>query len=169
MPTHFRGTKVTKKTRELILGGVMLAIGAFYLFMTFQIPRKGTIDATFIPFILSGTLFLLGFLQLGGTLFGKKKDISAQSQQPTKKKDKVDSKTVIETIFIIIVYLAFLGRVGFVIMSAIYLFAQFIVLTPLSKKKNYLLYAITAIVSSVSIYLIFRYVFNLMLPEGLLK
>jgi putative tricarboxylic transport membrane protein len=162
----------------MILGAVMILIAAIYLILIFRIQRRDVIDATFIPFILSGALFLLGAVQISGTLFGKKKIATeAERKSASEKADdacedktaKIDTPTVIKTIALIVAYVAFLDLVGFMIMSIIYLFAQFIVLTPLNRKKNYLAYGIIAVVASVGIYLIFRYVFSMMLPEGLLK
>ncbi|MFA5852184.1 MAG: tripartite tricarboxylate transporter TctB family protein [Spirochaetales bacterium] len=156
-----------KKTRELLLGALMLGIGALYLALTLGIPRKGGIDASFVPFVLSAIILLLGTLQTVGAL--RIKNEGANGQEKTESKEKVDTPTVLKTIFLILVYVAFLNKIGFVIMSILYLFIQFIVLTPAYKKKNYLMYAIVAIVSSVSIFLIFRYIFDLMLPAGLLQ
>lgn len=169
---------MNKRTKELVLGAGMIGIAALYLVLTFQIQRKDVIDATFIPFVLSGALFLLGALQTIGALSEKKAgDAGAEKKSASEKADdacedktaKIDTATVIKTIALIVAYVAFLDLAGFVIMSIVYLFAQFIVLTPLDRKKNYLVYGIIAVVASVGIYLIFRYVFSMMLPEGLLK
>ncbi|HOV64861.1 MAG TPA: tripartite tricarboxylate transporter TctB family protein [Spirochaetia bacterium] len=159
-----------KITSELLLGIIMLVIATSYLIMTFSIPRRGTIDATFVPFLLSGGMYLLGILQTIGALSKKKKkDVSSDNEKQEDSKEQVDVQTVLKTIGLIIIYIAFLDKIGFIIMSAVYLFAQFIVLTPVEKKKRYLVYAIIAVSSSVIIYIIFRYVFDLMLPGGLLS
>jgi len=144
-------------------------MATFYLIMTLTIPRRGTIDATFVPFLLSGSIYILGIIQTVSSLPKQKKQSVSKTEQKDSSTQKVDTATVIKTIILIVIYIALLDKIGFVIMSAVYLFAQFIVLTPVSKKRNYLLYAIVAISSSVIIYVIFRYVFDLMLPGGLLK
>lgn len=156
-----------KYRREMVLGVLILAIGIFYFIMTLQVPGRGGVDARFVPFLLSGALFLLGTLQLIST-FRSKKQMEKAEEESTEAPEKIDTGTVIKTIALIILYIALLNKIGFVIMSALYLFIQFIILTPINKKKNYVLYTIIAVVSSVSIFLIFRYVFDLMLPAGLL-
>lgn len=154
----------------------MIAVAAIYLVLIFRIERRGEIvDATFIPFLLSGGLFILGIMQLVTALRisaigSDRKSVSEKAEDACEdKKSKVDTPTVIKTIALILIYIAFLDLIGFVIMSIVYLFTQFIVLTPVNSKKKYLAYAVISVVTSVSIYLIFRYVFSMMLPEGLLK
>ncbi|MNE90686.1 hypothetical protein D3C80_1882280 [compost metagenome] len=53
-------------------------------------------------------------------------------------------------------------------MTAIYLYLQFIVLTPVDHRVNHLAYALIALVTSAITYLLFREAFDLMLPSGLL-
>jgi len=158
-----------KMTSDLILGMLMLAMATFYLVMTLNIPRRGTIDATFVPFLLSGGIYILGTIQVVSSLIKQNKKPPNAATQKEATAQKVDTPTAIKTLILLVIYIALLDKIGFVIMSAVYLFAQFIVLTPVSKRRNYLLYAIVAISSSVIIYVIFRYVFDLMLPGGLLK
>lgn len=166
---------MTKKTQETILGAAMIAFGAAYLALAFRIERRDVIDATFVPFILSGALLILGTVQILTTFFGKAGSADAKKAAAEKAEDAcagepvgVDTATVLKTIGLIVVYLLLMGVVGFTVTSALYLFAQFIVLTPEHKKKNYLVYGIISAVSAVSIFLIFRYVFSLMLPAGFL-
>lgn len=40
------------KKRELVLGIIMLVAGIVYLVLTSQLPRKQTIDASFVPYLL---------------------------------------------------------------------------------------------------------------------
>ena len=54
----------TYKRKELLVGALMLGAGLFYLFLTINLPRKGFIDASTVPYVLSVGLCLLGVLQL---------------------------------------------------------------------------------------------------------
>lgn len=157
-----------KKYNDLILGVVMLAFTLFYFIMTLQIPRKGqTIDATFIPFILCFMLAAVGVFQVVKGMAAYK-SYDESSYVAPKEEDKLDVGTVVKTVGLIILYVLPLNTVGFVIMSALYLFFQFIVLTPERLEKNYVKYGIIAVLSSVIIFTIFRYGFDLMLPAGIL-
>jgi putative tricarboxylic transport membrane protein len=162
---------VMKKYGNLIFGIVMLITGIIYLLLTTQIQRKGElIDGTFFPYILSCAMLLLGILQIYyGTKDAKK--FAAEAAGKTAREDdrKADNISVFKTIITIGIYLALLQPLGFIISSALFLFALFTILTPVGEKKNFLLYAIIAICAAVSIYMIFRYTLNLVLPQGLIK
>jgi putative tricarboxylic transport membrane protein len=160
-----------KKYGNLIFGIVMLTIGLIYLFLTMQIQRKGElIDGTFFPYILSCAMLLLGILQVYyGTKDAKKFDSDAAGKAAREDSRKVDNISVLKTIITIGVYLALLQPLGFIISSALFLFALFTILTPVGGKKNFLLYAVIAVCAALSIYVIFRYTLNLVLPQGLIK
>lgn len=157
-----------KKYNDLIVGLSMLAFGLFYLIMTMQIPRKGKlIDATFFPYILSTIMLIVGLLQtVRGAASAKRYD--AASYEEPKAGQKGDMKTVLITVGLILVYVVLLKPLGFIISSSLYLFAQILVLVPVRIKKNYLLYALVAVITSAIIYVSFRFGLDLMLPAGLL-
>ena len=41
----------TYKRKELLVGALMLGAGLFYLFLTINLPRKGFIDASTVPYV----------------------------------------------------------------------------------------------------------------------
>jgi len=157
------------RKREFATGAVILAIGLGYLYMTSTLPRKQFIDAAFVPYILAITMCLLGVLQMwdanklgiGASSGAAAKDVNAA--------DTADYRTVWKTLGLIIGYVAFLDPIGFPIMTFVYLFAQFIVLTPIEKRINYLMYGAIAIITSVTVYITFRHAFDMILPVGLLN
>lgn len=157
-----------KKYNDLILGAVMLAFALIYFVMTLQIPRKEqAVDATFVPYILCILLAGVGLYQtIRG--FGAARNYDSSTYVAVRAEDRVDTQTVVKTVSLIIIYVMLLNAGGFIIMSALYLFFQFIVLTPDRLKKNYVKYGFIAAVSSVVIFSIFRYGFELMLPAGIL-
>ncbi|KAB0547017.1 tripartite tricarboxylate transporter TctB family protein [Pseudomonas argentinensis] len=154
------------KRKELITGGFMLAAGIAYLLATMSLPRKSFIDAAFVPYVLAIFMCGLGVLQL---VFGFRNAPAADAPADDKKGEVSEYGTVIKTLALIAAYIATLEPIGFPIVTAIYLYLQFIVLTPHGQKIGHLTYAITAIVSAIVIYLIFRQGFDLMLPSGVLN
>ncbi|WP_120996557.1 tripartite tricarboxylate transporter TctB family protein [Stutzerimonas urumqiensis] len=159
----------TIRMKELAIGIAMLAIGLIYLAMTMQLPDKGLIDSAFVPYILAGTICLLGVLQL---LASRQPDVG-----PLTTEEKIEAEaekaagasdygTVAKTLGLIVIYAGLLNLVGFPIMTALYLYVQFLVLTPTGHKTNHLAYVAIAIISSATIYVAFRYGFDLMLPSG---
>jgi len=148
------------RKREFVLGGFMLAAGIAYLAATGTLPHKHFIDARFVPYILGAIMCVLGVLQLRAaarTPHGEAAPTGAQA---------VDYATVWKTVGLIVLYTALLSVVGFPIMTALYLFVQFIVLTPGDRKPSLVVYGIIAVVCAAAIYLLFRHAFDLMLPLG---
>ncbi|MGV8843459.1 MAG: tripartite tricarboxylate transporter TctB family protein [Pseudomonas sp.] len=154
----------TYKRNELLIGLAMLGAGLGYLFLTLGLPRRGFIDAAFVPCVLSGALCLLGALQLIAW-----KKLPNKSAQPTEETDPIDYPTVFKSLALVLLYIGLLETVGFPIITAVYLYAQFIVLTPSEQKVNHLLYVVIAVVSSSLIFITFRQGFDLLLPAGLMS
>lgn len=155
------------KKREVLLGIVMLSAGLIYLFLTMSLPRRGFIDAAFVPYVLALAMCALGVMQL---LAGRQLPSNITSDTDTAEEaGPADYRTVLKTLGLIVGYIALLDPIGFPIMTAIYLFVQFIVLTPADRKVDYRTYGLIAIVASVVIFITFRYGFELVLPAGLLS
>jgi putative tricarboxylic transport membrane protein len=150
------------KKREYVLGMVILVAGIIYMVLTSQLKvpeRPGVhVDATFVPYVLSSIMCILGVLQLRAA--------KNFQPEPATGKGDVDYGTVGKTIGLILGYVALLDFVGFPLMTVLYLVAQFTVLTPHDKKVNYVLYSVIAVLASAFIYLTFRYTFDMMLPVG---
>jgi len=159
----------TYKRKELLVGALMLGAGLFYLFLTINLPRKGFIDASTVPYVLSIGLCLLGVLQLVTATKAIQPpadpDVDAEPSDNT----PPDYPTVFKTLGLIAVYVALLQKVGFPLMTVLYLYAQFIVITPRERKINHIAYIVIAVVSSAFIFVTFRQGFDLMLPTGFLK
>lgn len=150
------------KKRELAVGAFFLAIGIGYLYMTSGIARKQFIDAAFVPYLLSITMCVLGILQIREAC--KRSSLEASGEL-----EKTDYRTVWKTLGLIVAYAAFMEPVGFPITTVVYLFAQFIVLTPSDKKVGYVLYAAIAVITSAVVYITFRHAFDMILPVGILN
>ncbi len=117
------------KKREIAVGIAFLLVGLGYLYLTAMIPRKQFIDAAFVPYVLAAIMCVLGVLQL--LEVRKINDGESSATQDTS-----DYRTVWKTLGLIVAYAALMEPVGFPVMTVVYLFAQFIVLTPLDKKVN---------------------------------
>jgi len=162
--THEDPPVDTYKKKELAVGAVMLCAGLFYLVLTINLPRKGTIDASTVPYVLAFGLCLLGLLQL----LSARKATRPEAEPDAAPKTPADYPTVLKTLALIAAYIGLLEPVGFPIVTALYLYVQFIVLTPSEQKANHLTYALIAVIASVAIFFTFRHGFDLMLPAGFL-
>ena len=160
----------TANKKELIIGVGMLGTSIAYLAMASRLPGHEGIDAATVPFLLAVLLCLLGLLQTLSA-FTRHAQVAKSttdiSDEP--KVTVIEPLTVLKTLGLILLYVVLLGPVGFPIMTTLYLYLQFIVLTPVDRKVRHLPYAGIALVTSIVIYLLFREAFDLLLPAGLLN
>lgn len=169
----------TTNKKELIIGLAMTGCSLAYLAMAYQLPNHQGVDAATLPLLLAGFLTLLGVLQVFGALasksgLGAERASDAQDELPVSPAEAppasvVEPKTVLLTLGLILGYMALLGPVGFPLMTVVYLYLQFLVLTPERHKANHLVYLLISVVCSAAIFLLFRQAFDLMLPAGLLN
>ncbi|KKJ98676.1 tripartite tricarboxylate transporter TctB family protein [Stutzerimonas chloritidismutans] len=161
----------TANKKELTIGVAMLGASIAYLVMAYRVPGHDGIDAATVPTLLAILLCLLGALQTLSAI-GNRARPAAESDADAPEQTSasvVEPLTVLKTLGLILIYVVLLGPVGFPIMTALYLYLQFIVLTPVNQKVRHLLYAAIAVVTSAVIYLLFREAFDLLLPAGLLN
>lgn len=151
---------MTKKS-ELLTGLAMFGVGIGYLYLTMQLPRRGAVDATFFPYVLAGAMIGLGALQCIVTL--RRGDLGPRLGEQMQNVQKL---TVLATLGLVALYIYALRPLGFPIATTLFLFLQFIVLTPTGQKPKLPLYALLAVISSAVIFGLFRYGFNLLLPAG---
>ncbi|CAM3731606.1 MULTISPECIES: tripartite tricarboxylate transporter TctB family protein [Pseudomonadaceae] len=163
----------TPNKKELIIGIAMLGASLTYLVLAQQLPGHDGVDAATVPKLLAGFLSLLGLMQLVSA-FAKPKAVAepaspvpAEAEEPAV--EVIEPKTVLKTLGLILGYMALLGPVGFPIMTVVYLYLQFLVLTPANQKARHLTYLLIAVICSALIFLLFREAFDLLLPAGLLN
>lgn len=152
----------TQKMQDRIFGIIVLAVAAFYTVCTLIIPVKedsGLINARTMPLLLAALMWILGICQL---VTARKSDT-----RPLEKAQR-DLRTVFKTAVMIVIYIALFEPVGFLITTMVYLFLQFIILTPADKKPSRLLYAVISVAVSLFVYTIFRYSLDIMLPQGII-
>lgn len=156
------------RNKNVIVGAAMLAAGLAYIYLVAGLPRRGAVDATFLPYILASAMILLGLLQMAVAWFGSS-PAAAQTvddEGAAKSGARPSYGTVLMTLALVAGFIALLRPLGFPFAAMLYLFFQFIVLTPADRKPSYGHYAILAFVCSVVIFVAFRYGFDLILPAG---
>jgi uncharacterized membrane protein len=127
-----------------------------------------TLGPKFMPIVVSAMIFILGvILALDGykevkllKLDGKVDDASGGNL----------NKSLIATAALLLLYVASLNILGFVAATAIYIFAQILLLAPSDKldKKNIVMYLIIALAAAPAIHYIFYRAFSIFLPAGIL-
>lgn len=148
------------RLKDVVVGAIMAGAGIVYLRMTAALPARDGVDAGTVPSILAWMMIALGLIELVGAL---RRPAATEVETRAASSGLV---TVALTLLLIAGFIAALRPLGFPIATAVYLFLQFLVLTPQSVKRPVPLYAGLAIASSVLIFATFRYAFDLLLPAG---
>lgn len=161
-----------------VYAGIFLMVFAVIIYAatySFQRLTVSQIGSEFVPRLVAIGIFLLSLLLLiNGINHARqnKADHAAKehtSEPHTAKKSIVfnhGSFPVVATIVLLILYIALIREIGFLIMTTVYLVLQFYILA--GKSQRHLpLFLTLSIAVSVSVYYVFRYGFNLMLPAGI--
>ena len=160
-----------KKCKDLVLGIIMLALSGFYLYFATQIKTRPKLtpsyaSAQIIPRLLGILLAILSVILI---FQGVKKMRSQENQADDgKKMDRGDLIAVVLTFAVIIGYILILPELGFCLSTVIYLFLQILVLSP-KEKRNYVLFAIVAVVFTAIVFVAFRIGLQQLLPRGIIE
>ncbi len=159
-----------KKCRDLILGILLLGLGIAYTVMADQIKRGNKLvqrnvgdfaHARIIPTLLGILLIVLAVILIVQGILHLRKD----DNEPAKKMSKVHMISVALTFAAMALYIIILPRLGFILSTMLYLFGQITILAP-KDKRNYLLFAIVAVVFTIIAFIAFRIGLTQMLPRG---
>ena len=158
-----------KKCKDLILGIVMLLFSGFYLIYAQQIKTRpkltpGYASARIMPPLLGVLLAILSIVCIyQGIRQMRAKDEDASGKE--KKMDRGDLMAVVFTFAVIIGYVIVMPTLGFILSTIIYLILQMIILSP-KEKRNYVLFAIVAVVFTALVFVAFRVGLQQLLPRG---
>lgn len=142
---------------------VLLASGGGLVFSLIKHaqPKNVTalaLDPYTLPSVVFAAMFILGICRLVIGL--RMKDTGEKSMLL-----RVPLKSLLTAVFIGI-YVLLLEKIGFVITSFAFLWAQMFILQ--DGKKNWKMMALISVVFSLGVYLLFSKVFSVMLPRGIL-
>ncbi|MBM3605069.1 MAG: tripartite tricarboxylate transporter TctB family protein [Alphaproteobacteria bacterium] len=162
------------RLKDVIVGLAMTGAGIIYLRMTAALPTKDGVDAATVPTMLAWMMIALGLAELVGAWRRHSAQATRDLTAPTLATATVPPApavssgmvTVVLTLVLIAGFVAALRPLGFPIATALYLFLQFLLLTPRSSRPPVALYAGLAAGASALIFATFRYGFDLLLPAG---
>lgn len=148
------------RSKESVLGLLMILTGIIMFGLTMTLPNRESqlFDSRFMPFLTAFIMTVLGVLQ-----FLEYRNIEGEEPRP------VDNKTLLITIGLLIFYVVFYGRLGFVVTSIIFIFFEILNLTPSYVKKNYILIVALSFVLPIAVYYLFYFGFRIILPAGILR
>lgn len=157
-----------KKSKDLILGVVLLAFSGFYYYYATQIKTRPKLtpsysSAQIVPELLGILLAILSVILIVKAVRGLREKNDDVGE---KKTDRGDLAAVVLTFAIIVAYTLLLSSgLGFCLSTMIYLFLQMLILSP-KDKRNYLMFAIVAVVFTMLVFIAFRVGLQQLLPRG---
>lgn len=163
-----------RRYRTAIFALVMLVFFALVIYFTKDIQRlvvNTTVDARFWPRVIGiGGCVLSALLFVQGVVEGRALQIreeSGQVERPPKGEGLLrgDNLRTLLSLALMFLYIAGLQTFGFVLMTLVYLFLQFLLLAD-PKNRRVLRLAVITVLFTAGVYLLFRYAFQMMLPVG---
>ena len=90
-----------------------------------------------------------------------------ESESETEEVSPIFNAEVVKILFVMIVYAALIRSVGYLIMTTVYLFLHFMIVSK-KESRRIPLFVIVSIIISVGTYYGFRNIFGVLLPSGIL-
>lgn len=155
-----------KKYGDIIIALTYMIFAIILFIASFSISAfvTETLGPAFMPRFMSIILFVLGAVLLS-------RGIVQSKQTETKKEEKTENIPIrlICTSFLIFLYVALLNKIGFLCMTAVYLFVQELLLTGPEEinRRNIGISLAVAMIAAPVLYFLFQKVFNIFLPIGI--
>ena len=160
--------------KNLIPGIVLPIFSIIYLVVTSQIKKfsgvgSDPLGARAIPYLWGISLLVLSLILVVRGI--KQRNLAIKNNTLVKSELNFtgmikENREIVLTFVSLAVYIALLEPVGFLIMTAVYLFVQTLILTP-KEKRNYIVTLITSIVIAVALDYVFVCLLNVLLPLGI--
>lgn len=157
-----------------IQSGIFLLLVSVVMFvatLSFKQLTTSQVGPAFMPQIISA---LIGLMSIAIIIEGYRKVKSGTKGDPDEEGEEVQGnakeisyRPVIQSFVLMAIYVAVMPVVGFLITTMLYMFLQMMILSS-KPERRWLLFAIVSVVASSVIYYVFRNVFYIMLPSGLL-
>lgn len=176
------------QNKDRLVGIIFLAVGIVYFGLAFTIPvydaygGSSVVDSSFVPKVVGVLMIILSVLQLAFTSKAGKNAPAAEASAETAEGDgefrvedwdddaanrNADTKSLIMIFAVLIIYMALMSFLGFMISSALFLFATMMLLTPKAKQKLPLIIILSVVVAA-GVYYLFVYGLDMVLPAGIL-
>ena len=156
-------------SRDLVVGVLFLAVGLASAYFTSVLPTRSlpnTPGPEFFPWIVTGALLVLSLALLVRSLL-----VPAIADEPAKDEGEgkaapvATAKAAMALVLAgFIIYIAVLPHLGFLIATAPF----FALLMVLFGERRAVLVGGSALAATVLLYVIFRHVFQIILPQGIL-
>jgi putative tricarboxylic transport membrane protein len=170
---------LVSKYMDIYSGLFLLVVSVLMFVATFSFEALTTtrVGPDFMPKIIAGLIAVFSILIVvsGFNKLKAIKNVDASTDVVIDKnaenfdmeEEKASYTPVLMTLGIMVGYILLMPYIGFLIMTALYLFVQMMILSHKTNRKNGL-FIIISVISSVTIYYVFKSIFYVMLPTGIL-
>lgn len=157
---------------DLIVGSVFAVIALIYFGMSFNIQEAGVtqMGPAFVPRVIAGMTFLLSIILIANSVGAlKHAEIQPAGAEDRANEEKPHYVPVVLTAVLLLAYVMLLEPMGFIASTIVYLFLQFNISAPKTRKglKHQGYFLAGAVVATVAINTLFVTGFNVMLPQGI--
>lgn len=155
---------MSRRRLDMISAGVLFVLGLLVQLQARTITSKfrTSVDSGFFPEIVSAMLMAVAVFIFLSALGGSARN---RAQAGAADRDGASLGRVAGSFGLLVAYAAVLPIVGFLGATAVFLFAQLMLLAPRGG-RNAFGFGLAAVIGSVLIYLTFTDGFGLMLPRG---
>ncbi len=157
-----------KKYRDIYAGALLLTFGIFFLITARLLPTNADtlVDPGTMPTLMGSLLSLLGVIILWQGMQAVLHRLPERENAAVHKHYSL----LICSLLLLFFYILLWQRIGFLVMTVLYLFAQTSIFCPKSRRsrRRLILFAAIALVTTALIWVIFSVGFHLTLPRGVL-
>jgi len=151
---------MSNKTRDILCGIVFFTLGALIFSGARAISPiiENEVGSGFVPKFVAAVLMSLSGLLIALALYRKDAATTKVGE---------DIRGGMSTIMALAAYVLLFDKLGFLISTALYLFAQITILSD-EKNRKLPLFGVVSVVTPIIVYFLFVKGFGLMLPSGIL-
>jgi putative tricarboxylic transport membrane protein len=155
-----------KRYADIVSGSFLVLVSIIFFFETKNMRALKIMQfgPRVMPRLLTITLFIVGIaIAVTGIMRLQRNSVVVRNKG--EQVSLIDYKKVIATMVLITFYVFGLQRLGFVLVTIVYLFCQFLVLGGVAKRRL-LIYGLLSFGIAFGIYYLFYFAFNVLLPPG---
>lgn len=165
--------KYKQAKTNILIGILTLAFAAFYFGVTYTfklLEHANTVNAAFFPRICAAFAAVLGLFILYQGINGYCKLTSEEKMaDKSAKKSNAAGWIRIAAVVAVLLVAAFLfKKLGFILTMPWVMFLLFVIVEK-REKRRYVLYGILSVALPIAVFFVFYYVFQTLLPMGILK
>ncbi|MDD2957220.1 MAG: tripartite tricarboxylate transporter TctB family protein [Lachnospiraceae bacterium] len=162
--------------KNLIPGIILAAFSVAYLGCSAMItpftgPGATPLDNRAVPWLWGGLLLLLSVILIVRGIKERKAYMETAGKKIQSGRNLLEickeNKEVLCSFVFLAIYVALMEPAGFLISTALYVYAETVILTR-PEKRNYVIPIIVAIVTAVAIDFVFVRLLNVLLPTGII-